>query len=491
MNSIEYRGEFFLPTTATKYSGRVISNKDDSEITLELFGDKAIEGTKITKDIYQDIEYYHPIILGNTIYPQNLTLFECRWKGTKDIGKDLYQISYRVHVILRHAQFTSKKSLLLNSIRVCIPHIASWYDGWKSHTKIDEINERSESYQSLKVNEELTIQFIDSLTQRTIILGKTQETNYQKYVEFQFPEDQPFETAISDILRFTRLLEFSYGKSVNFKLISAITSNKNSNKSDEQFSNETSTLVYFDNFSYQNNQDVYKDGLHQNNMLFSNWQLDKNTLNSIVIEWYRSNSFNHIYDLYLDSHNWLEGTNAILSNVMYNNRCLNLIQGLEDYHRKLISNSEDEKSKFDTKRTSEFNQNKALVLKFLDGNPDLKKWLNDALKIKLKESSLKERLNWLVESAKPVLSNLLEESNQFSDFPNLARDYRDMLSHGNQQNTFLGDEFNRLFLMSQLLLTVFILRNLGIEDVQISKLIKHKTDLRRTIYEIKIKGHNK
>ncbi len=491
MNSIEYRGEFFLPSTATKYSGRVISNKDESEITLELFGNEAIEGTKLKKDVCQDIEFYHPIILGNAFYPQNLTLLECRWKETKDIGKNLYQIRYRVHVILRHALFTSKSSLLLNSYRVCIPHVASWYDGWKSHTKTNEINERSESWQSLKVNEELTIRFIDSLTQRTIIFGKTQETRYQKYVEFQFSEDQPFETAISDILRFTKLLEFSYGKSVNFKLVSAVTNNKNSNQSDEQFSNETSTLVYFDNYSYQNNQDVHEDGLHQNNMLFSNWQLDKNTLNSIVIEWYRSDSFNHIYDLYLDSHNWFEGTSAILSNVMYNNRCLNLIQGLEDYHRKLISNSEDEKSKFNKDRTSEFKQNKTLVLRLLNGNPDLKKWLNDTLKIKLKESSLKERLNWLVQSAKPVLSNLFDEINQFSEFPNFARDYRDMLSHGIQQKTFLGEKFDRLFLMSQLLLTIFILRNLGIEDEQISRLIKHKTDLRRTIYEIKIKSHNK
>lgn len=147
MSKIEYRGEFYLPATQSKHSGRVISNQDESEIILELFGDESIEGKKLTKDLSQDIEYYHPIILGNAFYPKNLTLLECRWKGTKDIGKNLYQISYQVQTILRHALFNSKDSLLLNSIRVCIPHVVSWYDGWESHTKIKGINEHSESIQ--------------------------------------------------------------------------------------------------------------------------------------------------------------------------------------------------------------------------------------------------------------------------------------------------------------------------------------------------------
>lgn len=66
-----------------------------------------------------------------------------------------------------------------------------------------------------------------------------------------------------------------------------------------------------------------------------------------------------------------------------------------------------------------------------------------------------------------------------------------MLSHGNIENTFLGDDFDRLFLMSQLLLTIYILKSLKIDDKYIVKLIKHKTDFRSMIYEIRIKAHNK
>ena len=286
-------------------------------------------------------------------------------------------------------------------------------------------------------------------------------------------------------------MEFSFGQRVNFQLISAVVNNRNRTHSDDQFADEISTLIYFDNFSYVNNQDVYKDGMHQNNMLFSKWQLDKDSLNSIIIEWYKSNNFNHIYDMYLDSHNWFEGTDAVLSNVMYNNRCLNLIQGLEDYHRRQIECSKKEKSEYDSKRVLEFNQNKKEALKLVNDNSKIKKWLNDTLNLKPKESSLKERLLWLIEKSNPILLELFKGEDQFSIFPNFAKEYRDMLSHGNQENTFLGNDFDRLFLMSQLLLTICILKSLKIDDSSITKLIKHKTDFKRTIYEIRIKGHNK
>ena len=195
--------------------------------------------------------------------------------------------------------------------------------------------------------------------------------------------------------------------------------------------------------------------------------------------------------MYLDSHNWFEGTNAVLSNVMYNNRCLNLIQGLEDYHRKQIETSETEKAEYDSQRVLEFNQNKREALKLANGNSEIKKWLNDTLNLKAKESSLKERLLWLIEKSNPILLELFEGEDQFSIFPNFAKEYRDILSHGNLENTFLGDDFDRLFLMSQLLLTICILKSLKIDDGSITKLIKHKTDFRSTIYEIRIKGHNR
>lgn len=487
MGNIEYIGEFYLPNTQSKHPGRVVLNQDESEIILELFGNEPIEGTTLKKNLSHDIEYYHPVILGNAFYPNNLTLIECSWKETKDIGKNIYQINYRVQTILRHALFNSKDFLLLNSIRVCIPHVASWYDGWESHTKIKGDNEQSETSQSLKVNEKLTIEFIDSIIQRTIIPGKTQEISYQKFLKLNYSEDQPFDEVISNIFRFTSLLEFSFGQNVSFQLISAVVNNRNITHSDAQFTDEVSTLIYFDNFSYVNNQDVYKDDMHQNNMLFSKWQLDKDSLNSIIIEWYNSNIFNHIYDMYLDSHNWFEGTNAMLSNVMYNNRCLNLIQGLEDYHRKQIESSEKEKSDYNSKRVLEFTENKKEALKLLSDNAKIRKWLNDILNLKIKESSLKERLLWLIEKSNPILHELFEGEDQFSNFPSFAKDYRDMLSHGNLKNTFLGSDFDRLFLMSQLLLTICILKSLRIDDDTITKLIKHKTDFKRMIYEIQIK----
>ncbi len=385
VSKIEYIGEFYLPKRKKRYSGRIVSNENNSELILEIFGNESLEGNKITQWLSNALEYYNPIILGHANYPQNMTLLECHWHGTKLIYKDLYLIKYKIQTILRHALFSSREHLLLNSIRVCMPHVASWYDGWESHTKIDKVNEDLETIHCLTVKENLTLNFIDSITQRTIIFGKTQETNYQKYIEFKYSEDQHWEKVISDIVRFSRLLEFSFSKPVSFELISATSKSKNLINSDTQFGNSEATLIYFDNFSFVKMQDVYKDDLHQNNMLFSRWVMEKEILNKIIIHWFKTNSFNHIYDLFLDSHNWFEGTGAVLSNVMYNHRVLNLIQGLEDYHRKLMENDEVQKNNYNEIRRKEFDDNKRKILKLLSG--DLKKWLNDTLKMKVKESS--------------------------------------------------------------------------------------------------------
>ena len=239
------------------------------------------------------------------------------------------------------------------------------------------------------------------------------------------------------------------------------------------------TIILFENFSYMKKQDVYKDSIHQNFMIFSTWVLEKEHLNNLIIKWYENKEYYHIYDFYLDSHNWFEGTEALLSNVMFNNRFLNLIQALEDYHRKLNDFSIPEKM--------EFENNKKDVLNLLNKDSNLKKWANDHLKFN-KYPDLKGRLSYLVNYLMEILTGLFKDNNYFKNFPDQAKNYRDMLSHGKMKGTYQGKELNQLFLMAQILLTICILKSLEIDNQTIIKIIIHNTDFRRIIYELNLKG---
>lgn len=479
MRKIEYTGSFYLPNRGKKYPGRIISNEENTELILEIFGDESLEGNKLIQNASNEIVYYHQIILGNIVLHKKMTLLECYWDGTYVIGEGLFQIKYKIRTILKGSLIESYNNMKFDSITVCVPYVASWYDGWQSFEKLDKLSEfKKEEIQSLSVNSNLTINLIDHITNRVKTFGKTQEINYQKYIQFSYTTEEHIENIISDIIRFTKLLEFSISKRIRFKLIDAEIKNKYISTTASNSTNPLLNLIQFDNFSFVQKQDVNIHSIHQNIMLFSKWVLSKDKLNALILNWYKKDEFYHIYDFYLDSYNWFEGTDAVLSNVMFNNRFLNLIQALEDYHRKLNDNSIPDKV--------EFEDTKSEVLKLLNKNSILKKWTNDRLKFK-KVPDLKERLSYLVNNSIDIITGIFNDMYYFNDFPDLAKDYRNLLSHGNMKSTYQGEELNRLFLMAQIMLTICILQSLELDNETILRLIKHKSDFKRTVYELNIK----
>lgn len=478
MKKIEYSGEFNLPNRNIKYPGRIVGSEDSYKLILEIFGDESIEGKKMIKNNPVEIDYYHQIILGHSFSPQNLTLLDCHWHGTEVIGENLYQIKYSIRIIFKHVLIKDYNNFKLNTLTICLPYLSTWYDGWKSLDKVDDLTEQEyQKVQSLEVNNELTLNFIDYLSKSPKVLGKSYEVNYQKYLQFTYKIPTHLDDIISDITKFRKLFEFSTLKRIHFKLIDATIENVHVSARDMNHGNEIFTVVRFDNYSFTQRQDVHKFYRHQNFLLLSRWKLDKEKLDSLIINWFSNSEYYHIYDFYLDSHNWFEGTEANLSNVMFNNRCLNLIQALEDYHRKTYDHLLPD---IDT-----FNKMKSEVLKLLDSKKELKQWANNRINFN-KVPYLNERLNDLIEKSKDIIKGLFGDELFYSEFPELAKKYRDMLSHGNMKGTSLGKELHYLFHSAQVLLAIIILSSIKLENIEILKLIKANVEFQRIIYEIRL-----
>lgn len=480
MPQIEYTGEFFLPDREKRYPGRVLGDEESSGLILEVYGNETIEGSELKQNLPSSkFEYHHEIILGSTNHPQHLTLLRCEWAGTKQIGKKLFIVTYRIETIIKNAFINSYNGIRFGYVTVSIPYISSWYDDWPSFGEfLNERNNREEQIQSLTINSNLSIKFIDFISSTTQEFGKTKKISTQKYVQFHYSNGELFDEIIRDIVRLTKLLEFCLSKRIHFKLIDAAIEKRFTTASDSNFTNSSIVSIFFDNFSYVQKQDVSKHYIHQNKMLLSRSNLEESQLNSVIVTWFSNKGHYHIYDFYLDSNNWFEGTGAVLSNVMFNNRFLNLVQALEDFHRKTNEILTPDKEDFDRKKKD--------VLKLIDKNSSLKKWVNDSLKYS-KFPSLKERIESLVEKADDIISALFKEKAVFKDFPRLAKEYRDFLSHGNMKSTYQGEELIQLFFMAQVLLSICILQSLKLANGTIQNLMERNIDVNNAVSEIKFR----
>ncbi len=478
MNETEYSGEFFLPNSDTKYPGRIVDSKENNTLVLQIFGTNSIEGKCLKNNPNVDIQYQHEVILGLTFSPKNVTLVDCHWSGTKEIGNNLFQIDYKIQIVIQNIHVASINQLKLNKLRVCIPYLTTWYDGWKSLDKLNELNNQEGEYaKTLKINNCLDLVFIDSLEKEYKVIGKSYAIKYQKYLQFEYQTSQPFYKIISDIIRFTKLVEFATSKSVRFKLIVGSIAKNQILSYDDNYGDSKTIPIYFSNYSYPEKQNVYKHDRHQNFMLISSWKLEEQKLNELIVNWYSNTGYYHIYDFYLDSHNWFENSNVTLSNVMFNNRCLNLIQALEDFHRKTYS-------KF-TPDENEFEQKKSLVLKYIKDNKELKQWANNRIKFN-KVPYLKQRLTDLINQNNDIIEDLFGNKDIYESFPTLAKKYRDKLSHGNLNSTYQGNDMNFLFHSAQLLLTIVILGSLKLDKQDILRQLRLNHDVKSKIYELKI-----
>jgi hypothetical protein len=479
MKEYDFEGDYFLPGSEKKFPGRLEVDKENKRIKLEIFAQETIEGNAINNILDYENQRYHSMIIGDCM--GNVTLYNCSWAATQKIGKGLYQIDYKAEFLFHSVQIKDS-NFLVKSATFVFPYLASWYDGWDALGKINLDNRaefgisaqvEKENNDSVHVSQNLTITVFDKINRRMVEVGVHHSIKYQKYISFNYKNPIQFQETIHDASTFCKLLELVHSKPVLYKMVFInVPKNFISKEPNYILSKGDDIEVHITNYSLNRGKDVNQHRRHQNYILLSRWNCSKEELKEVIIKWFSNERLYNVYDYYLDSNNWFQESHEHISNVMFNNKFLNLIQGLEDYYRKCINQGiQDEKA---------FIDKKGKVLSFIK-DAELKKWVNDNFKPS-KHVQLEEKIQIILNDIKPIFLETITNHPFFISFPRYAKDKRNELSHGKNKETYQGEEFELYFFITQIILGICILKSLGV--LNINKKIQNYNEWIKNLHEI-------
>lgn len=328
--------------------------------------------------------------------------------------------------------------------------------------------------EKVEVNDNLLLVFHDEVNKTLKDIGKSYTVKYEKYLKFCYGNKVHFDEAISNARHFNTLLEISCGKPLVFDIIYVNTDSKYDIDFPLQGNYVTS---WVENYSLNKNKLINETTSHHY-MLYSQWNCTKDELKEIIINWFNnSKKYKTIIAHYKDSDNWFQDTDARITNVMFNNRFLNLVQALENYNVQCITGEikNEERKDFDNKKDK--------ILELLDD--ELGTWLKSKLNYSV---SLRTRLNEILHDIHDITS-ICMQGVYLDKFIYRIVKYRNDLSHGINPEIDLGEEFIVNFKVAKMLLTICLLRLIGIKDI--NNKLRHNINFKDSLFEVKFYQRNK
>lgn len=504
MSNPFHKGEWFLPGSELKLPGRLMINETDRTIRLELFGNRYLDDQPIIIHDPERAKKYHsknynenyatslPFILGKAA--GLVTLYRCQYYHVEDISDELYIIQYEAEYVFWGAHILSAASFLVRSATFIYPYLSSWYEGEDSHDKLRRDDRhspfdkpRTPLEEPIPVTDGVSIQLTESYHKRSNNFGVHEETQYQMYLTFRYVTPTAFDQALMNAHIFGKLLQFCHGKPLEKSILSVTIDPYRVQYEEHRWPSYTPELVQLriTNFSLQRGEDVSRHTQHQRYMLLSGWIMERSELNEVIRQWFANTTYYGLYDFYLDSNNWLKRSEAVLSNVMFNNRFLNIVQGLEAYYRRSALFTQKTGPSKPSVTPEEFQQNKTAILKKLEKGSTLKEWFNSIFNYKPPreaEIKLEDILSNLIAHLQPVLDPLLGKNEVIAFFPRFASVTRNHLSHGTHVKTDQGDALPIFFYAGQLLLGICILQTLNVTDI--ADKVRHYDVFEQTLYQL-------
>lgn len=504
MSSPFHKGEWFLPGSELKLPGRIVINEADRTIRLELFGNRYLDDQPIViHDPERDKRYHSknynenfatalPIILGKGA--GLITLYLCEYYHVEDISDELYIIQYEAEYVFWGAHIRSPESFLVRSATFIFPYLSSWYEGDGSVNKLSRQERPSPFAKSRPPLEEpipiadgVSIRLSENYNKRSQNIDNHEEVRYQLYLTFCYDTPTAFDEARLNAHVFGKLLQFCHGKPLEKSILSVTIDPDRIDHEELGWPSRTPQPVQLriTNFSLQRGEDVSRHTQHQRYMLLSGWTLERAELNAVIRQWFANSAYDGLYDFYLDSNNWLKRSGAVLSNVMFNNRFLNIVQGLEAYYRKGPLFTQKTRPTKPTVTPEEFQRNKTAIMKKLEQGSALKEWFNSHFKYKPPrevEIKLEDILTELINHLQPILDPLLGKNEVMAFFPRFASVTRNHLSHGTHVKTNQGDALPIFFHAGQLLLGICILQTLNVTDI--AERVRHYDVFEQTLYQL-------
>ncbi|REH56035.1 hypothetical protein C7448_10163 [Tenacibaculum gallaicum] len=470
----EYKGDWYLPKSKEKIPGTLIVNSSIKKITLELF-----TNTYLTEEpiIYNKIETTNQrqfeLILGDT--QQKTTLHNCVFRSASSIGKHLHKITYEVEFVFLNIHLTKVSDLRIHKVEVKYPYLSTFFDGWESTKDFDDKIESNIKSKPISITEKLELILVDKYYKKTTKLGEGFEMKYSKSIIFQYSSGETFNEVIRNLYKFSKLLSFTTKENAYFNLNSIIIPLEQVESYNKYcLINEGLCQTSIINFSHHRHSDVNKTSLHQNFMLFSRWTFEEKELNHLIKMWFNNTQLTPIYDFYIDSNNWFKRKSIILSNVMFNNKFLNLIQGLESYY--------DIKDPDFIKDNDTFTKNRQKLTNEITDN-ELKNWALKNIKFP-KTPSLTDKLEYFITKFNEIIKQIKGIDSFIQNYSIEATRYRHELSHGRIEMTYQGQEFHKIYSFSKVLLCFCILESLNITNDRIKRICSSNFHLNREFEQI-------
>lgn len=468
MNKV-YKGDWYLPKSKEKLSGELTINSNLKKITLELYTNIYLTGEPIINNkIEKTNQKQFELILGES--QQKTTLHNCVLRSASSIGKNLHKITYEVEFMFFNIHLIKISDLKINKVEVKYPYLSTFFDGWKSIKNFDDKTESNIKSKPISVTEKLELILVDKYFKKITKLEEGFEMKYSKSIIFQYSDGETFNEVIRNLYKFSKLLSFSTNEDTYFNLNSIVIPSEQIENYDkycliDKGLCQTSII----NFSHHRHSEIDKTSLHQNFMLFSKWTFEENKLNDLIKMWFNNKQLIPIYDFYIDSNNWFKGKSIILSNVMFNNKFLNLIQGLESYYDINDPDFIKDNDTFTKNRQKLINEIKDI---------ELKNWALKNIKFP-RTATLTDKLDYFITRFKEIIKQINGIESFIENFSTEATRYRHELSHGRIEMTYQGKDFHKIYSFSKVLLCFCILESLNITNDGIKKICSSNFHLNR------------
>jgi hypothetical protein len=422
-------------------------NNDGKEVILEVYNSGNHD---------YEFQSYHKIIhieeCGNYF-----TFFSCQ-----SITKSNIKVSYKVEGYFRDVLINSLESIKVKKYSVQLPKYLNCIFESKEFIE-DDLNY---SYEYLcKINNNFSIQYKSSIKKSKI---GNYSVSYELFIllDFIYVEEVDLEIVYNDLNILKQFFDFNSGIKNYIEPSSIIIINNEDIKVSDRILNSFEEqnhlhLSLFNNRFFINTIDDKKKLAGYNFRAFFNFRNEKEEIFRVIKKWYENEKYRVVFQYYIDCNDWLQGSNRLISNVMFNNKFLNVIQALENYHR-ITFGDETKNIGYDTDFSKNLNSLN-LILKN-ENNEELKKWICNKLKginKEKREFTLIERLEKIKESC-DIMKDI-----DFSFSSKKTKKKRDSLSHGNINDIFQGRELDVYYNYSLLLLLFSIFKTLEINRQEI------------------------
>jgi len=483
----KYIGNWFVSSIGQLLSGHLLIDKINFSQTLILYSKVDFDGISFL-DGKPNLQSYSTIC-GNCSRNNKITLFDCSFAGASPISEDLYEYKFIPSFSLQGADFIYRDQTKFSELTCKFPYFRSWFDfernffGSNDHVydsencpKNDYRNELLENVKpslnqeelsnEIKIDDDFSIVIVRYYHDDIWSLKNEAKIEINHFVIFKSLSGKTFDDLKKIAFNFMQLMQLSTGKLIYTNFLSAISKKDDLNIISENISSsQENNHIIITNYNNINERNFIKsDDTDARHMLFYGGYDRSIKLKNIIKNWYKTiDKYSPIYNIFLDTFEWFQNTDAILTHIMFHNRFVNLVQAIERYHKFSYPEMEYENKE-------DIEAKKKEILEQIS-NLENRKWLSDS--IKRRHISLQRRIEFILDQKLKEISSILftTKENMESQVSEIIK-LRNKLSHGERiekESSVIIDYYRKTLII----LLSCILLNLGLSYTEIKDAILH------------------